>query len=195
MTEQNQQTKNQDQTPKHGVRTPYIEPDPDPIRIYVACLAAYNNGQLHGAWIDVEDEDTIREEVQTILKSSPIADAEEWGIHDHEGFEGAEIGEYTGFARVVELAEFIRNCDGFGGKLLSHFNEDIEDAEKALENYSGEHASLADYAESLTDESTEIPENLRLYIDYEKMGRDMELGGDVFTIETGYKEIHIFWCH
>jgi len=24
---------------------------PDPIRIYVACLAAYNNGHLHGRWI------------------------------------------------------------------------------------------------------------------------------------------------
>ncbi|PHR60965.1 MAG: hypothetical protein COA43_04800 [Robiginitomaculum sp.] len=113
----------------------------------------------------------------------------------HEGFEGAEIGEYTSFSRMVQIAEFIQNCDGFGGKLLSHFNEDIEDAEEALENYSGEYGSLADYAESLTLESTEIPENLRFYIDYEKMGRDMELSGDVFTIETGYKEVHIFWCH
>ncbi len=33
------------------------------------------------------------------------------------------------------------------------------------------------------------------YIDYEKMGRDLELGGDIFTIETGYREVHIFWNH
>ncbi|MCG8381189.1 MAG: antirestriction protein ArdA [Gammaproteobacteria bacterium] len=32
-------------------------------------------------------------------------------------------------------------------------------------------------------------------IDYEKMGRDLELGGDIFTIETGYREVHIFWNH
>lgn len=25
-------------------------------RIYVACLAAYNNGILHGAWIDADQE-------------------------------------------------------------------------------------------------------------------------------------------
>ena len=25
-------------------------------RIYVACLAAYNNGHLHGAWIDAAQE-------------------------------------------------------------------------------------------------------------------------------------------
>ncbi len=32
-------------------------------------------------------------------------------------------------------------------------------------------------------------------IDYEKMGRDMELSGDIFTIETGYREVHTFWSH
>lgn len=26
------------------------------IRIYVACLAAYNNGILHGAWIDADQD-------------------------------------------------------------------------------------------------------------------------------------------
>ena len=28
---------------------------------------------------------------------------------------------------------------------------------------------------------------------YERMGRDMELNGDIFTIKTGYQEVHIFW--
>jgi len=27
----------------------------------------------------------------------------------------------------------------------------------------------------------------------ERMGRNMEMSGDIFTIETGYEEIHIFW--
>ena len=27
----------------------------EPPRIYVACLAAYNNGILHGAWIEATD--------------------------------------------------------------------------------------------------------------------------------------------
>ncbi|MBN4078634.1 antirestriction protein ArdA [Gammaproteobacteria bacterium AH-315-C21] len=30
------------------------------------------------------------------------------------------------------------------------------------------------------------------YIDYERMGRDMEMSGDIFTVETGYKQVHIF---
>ncbi|MEH6810874.1 MAG: antirestriction protein ArdA, partial [Hyphomonas oceanitis] len=28
-------------------------------RIYVACLAAYNNGHLHGAWIEATSPDEV----------------------------------------------------------------------------------------------------------------------------------------
>ena len=63
-----------------------------------------------------------------------------------------------------------------------------------LERYNGEYESLADFAEELTaSPPLEIPETLKYYIDYKSMARDMEMNGDVFTIETGYKEIHVFW--
>lgn len=79
-----------------------------------------------------------------------------------------------------------------GGELLNYF-PDIDEARKAAEeNYCGCYKSLADYAEELIDQ-TQIPESLAYHIDYEKIGRDMELGGDVLTIETGYEEVHIFW--
>ena len=41
-------------------------------RIYVACLAAYNSGHLHGQWIDADQSaDDIQEEVNAMLASSP----------------------------------------------------------------------------------------------------------------------------
>ncbi len=59
------------------------------IRIYVACLAAYNNGKLHGAWIDAtQDIDDIQEQVSQMLDESPEEDAEEYAIHDYEGYDG-----------------------------------------------------------------------------------------------------------
>ena len=65
----------------------------EPVRIYVACLAAYNNGVLHGRWIDAaRGEDHIWEETRAMLAASPIPDAEEWAIHDYEGFESASEG-------------------------------------------------------------------------------------------------------
>lgn len=41
-------------------------------RIYVACLASYNAGRLHGRWIDAADADTMREEIAEILRASPF---------------------------------------------------------------------------------------------------------------------------
>lgn len=164
------------------------------IRIYVADLAAYNAGHLHGVWIDATLElEDIQEQISAMLKSSPVEDAEEYAIHDREGFDGYSVGEYEGIDTLREIALFIEEHPDFGGALLSHFG-DLESAKKAAdEDYSGCHRSLADYAQELTEETTEIPESLRHYIDYEAMARDMQLNGDVFTIETGYQEVHIFW--
>lgn len=49
------------------------------IKIYVACLAAYNNGYLHGAWIDADqDAYDLYADIRTMLDASPVAeDAEE----------------------------------------------------------------------------------------------------------------------
>ena len=80
---------------------------PDQPRIYVACLAAYNNGCLHGRWIDATTPDEIRREVSAMLRASPEPDPEEWAIQDYEGFGGAYLSEYASFETVCELAEFI----------------------------------------------------------------------------------------
>lgn len=167
------------------------------IRIYVACLAAYNEGHLHGRWIDAaQGEAHIWELSQAMLKASPIEAAEEWAIHDYEGFEGAELSEYSSFETVAAIAEFITEHGALGGKLLAHFSGHIADAKTALENYYGQYESLKDYARSLTEETTaKIPEHLKNYIDYTAMGRDMDINGDVFTVETAPSEIHIFGGH
>ncbi|MEL7546090.1 MAG: antirestriction protein ArdA [Pseudomonadota bacterium] len=167
----------------------------DECRIYVACLAAYNNGILHGRWIDAaQGEDHIWNETRAVLKSSPIAEAEEWAIHDYEGFEGASLHEYSSFESVADLAEFVSEHGELGAKLYEHFGERLDEARAAFEDYAGEHKSLADFAEDLTrDCGPEIPEQLQFYIDWTALARDMELNGDVFTIETGFDQIHVFW--
>ena len=167
------------------------------IRIYVADLAAYNNGKLHGVWINATDDlDTIRKQVKKMLAESPEGFAEEYAIHDHEGFGSYVLGEYAGLETAHEIACFIEEYPGFGSELLDHFSGDLEEARTAAEeNYCGCYPSLADFAQELTEETRQIPDSLAYYIDYERMGRDMELNGDVFTLATGYEEIHIFWNH
>ncbi len=165
-------------------------------RIYVACLAAYNSGRLHGAWISVEeDADALREAIQAMLDRSPVPGAEEYAIHDYEDFGGVSVGEAMGLDAVVELASFLRERGTLGALVLEHLDGDIDAAVTALdEQYRGRFASLADCFQELTEETTTIPETLRLYIDYEAMARDARLGGEVFTIETAHDEVHVFWA-
>jgi len=163
-------------------------------RIYVACLAAYNNGYLHGAWIDADqDADEIRDEITAMLARSPIKGAEEYAIHDYEGFEGVTIREYASIEIVARMGTFIAEHGALGAGLLEQFIGDIDQAEAALQDcYHGQFASLADFMEEVTAESITIPEALRYYIDWEAMARDSEMTGEFFTIETARDEVHVF---
>lgn len=163
-------------------------------RIYAACLAAYNNGYLHGVWIDAAQEPgAIYAAVNAMLAVSPIAGAEEWAIHDYEGFGNVRIEEYTSFERVSEIAEFLAENGEIGAALLDRFSGDLDEAREAMEErYLGVYASLADYVQEVTEETTVIPYALRYYIDYQAMARDAELNGDLFAISLAWNEVHIF---
>ena len=165
-------------------------------KIYVADLAAYNNGKLHGVWIDATLElSDILDAVNAMLENSPEEMAEEYAIHDYEGFGSYRVGEYDGLESVHEFACFIEEHGKLGAELLSYFSE-ISEARTAIEeNYAGCHKSLAEFAQELSEDTAQIPESLQYYIDYERMGADMEMSGDIFTIETAHDELHVFWNH
>ena len=171
-----------------------IAPSPDPIRIYVACLAAYNNGHLHGVWINAtQGESHLIEHTRAMLKASPIPNAEEWAIHDYEGFEGANLSEYTAFESVAERAAFIEKHGALGGAILADCDCDLAQAARYLEHYQGEYDSLADYARESTESSgLDIPESLAPYIDYERMGEDLRLSGDITFLRASPNRLHIF---
>jgi antirestriction protein len=163
-------------------------------RIYVACLAAYNNGRLHGRWIDATTPDEIWREVSAMLRASPEPDAEEWAIHDYEGFEGAHLSEYASFETVCDLAEFIGEYGQLAARIHGHYGNDLEQARAAFEDYAGEYRSAADFAEELHNElGTAIPESLSYYIDWQALARDMALNGEIMVLQTGFDEVHVFW--
>jgi antirestriction protein len=82
--------------------------------IYVADLAAYNAGVLHGQWITLSglDADDVHAEIAKILadgtrkfgaKTGGVH--EEFAIHDFEGFGPIRLGEYDSVDSVVAHVE------------------------------------------------------------------------------------------
>ena len=112
---------------------------------------------------------------------------------DYEGFEGLNISEYEGIQSAHDKAVFIEEHGALGGAVASHLGGSLDDAKRALEEgYIGEYRSIEDYAREITEDCHELPAYIENYIDYEAMGRDMEMNGDFFTIELGYRKLHLF---
>jgi antirestriction protein len=174
-------------------------------RIYVASLADYNAGRLHGEWIDVTDPTTMRGEITAMLAASPTAkeegrQAEEWAVHDYEGFDGVRLSETPDLETLCSISEGV---DEHGDAFLTwvghdpNHNTDKTDFEEV---YRGEFASLADYVEDWWDQSgwSESGEGWwhpSRYVDWERMGHDLEMSGDIFTVDAPGGRVWVFDNH
>jgi antirestriction protein len=165
-------------------------------KIYVACLAAYNNGKLHGSWIEANQEASgIYQAIAEMLQASPIPSAEEWAIHDYEGFGSLRLHEWEAIERVAQWANFITEHGELGCALLAHYSGSVDAARDTLaDQYLGCYANVEEYVQEVTEESGIVPEHLAYYINYEAMACDILLNGDVFTITLG-SQVHIFQNH
>ena len=163
------------------------------MKIYVACLKSYNNGILHGKWVDATKEvDEIDSEITTMLKELSFRAAEEWAIHDYDGFGDLRLGEYPSLTSIHKIALFLQEHEELGEKLLNYTGCDIDHAQNLIDdNYLGKYEGIGDYAREMTKSCTEIPHSIEYYIDYDSMGKDMLLD-DLFTLETDYNEVHVF---
>jgi antirestriction protein len=161
-------------------------------RIYVACLASYNAGRLHGAWIDAgQDADDIQAAVSAMLAASPAPDAEEWAIHDSEGL--GRIGEWESFERVAAIGQAIAEAGDDAPALLAWLDDDNDnDPEEFADCYAGCWESLADFAYDINDGNS-LTGRLDHYIDWESVGRDLRLSGDVWTADARDGGVYVYW--
>ena len=171
-------------------------------RIYVASLADYNAGRLHGRWIDAnQPADSIRDEISQMLAESKEPIAEDYAIHDYECFGDLELSENEGIDQVAEAAFQMTEHGPVFASLLNYVGGTscMDEALRYMEEaYCGEYDSLTDYAGQFIDDCYSdslkgLPEFIRYHIDYEGIGRDMEICGDVFTLESEHR-IHVFYA-
>ena len=102
-------------------------------RIYVACLSSYNEGRLHGKWIDCSsDIDEMHGEIQSMLAESKSSFAEEWEIHDVDGI-SSHFVLYNGLDGIAEVMQASENHDGDAiAAYISFFSEwDLKHFEEA----------------------------------------------------------------
>ncbi len=163
-------------------------------RIYVASLSDYNAGVLHGTWIEASQEpDDLHEAVQHMLSRSPTDPrAEEFAVHDFEGFGRCRPGEYESLERISRIAKGITEHGPVFAAWADHVAADDEGLDQFDQAFLGEWPSVESYAYSLLDDIGVIqqleellPEGLAPYvqIDTHSFARDLELSGEVTAIE------------
>ncbi|MFC8428568.1 antirestriction protein ArdA [Streptomyces sp. NPDC057253] len=182
------------------------------LRIYVASLSDYNNGILHGRWIDADqDVDTIHEEIAEMLKESPAARkygdvAEEYAIHDYDGFGEFNLGEYESLAKITTIANAL---DEYPSVVVAHYfteNSHLEPDEILPKIQDGFIATIKEcwgddtkaLAEYLYDEiESELPEKFKSHTQAvaESMAHDYLMGGDYYVKYEGGGTYHILDCH
>jgi antirestriction protein len=178
-----------------------------PPRIYVASLSDYNAGILHGTWLTVDtDADELQQRIDAMLAGSPTTKrygdiAEEWAIHDYEGWGPLHLSEFEPLERLTTLASGIgQHGPAFAAWVDYTGSTDDNLIEQFEDHYQGEFDSLVDYGEQLLDDSgvnlegIELePESFRQYlrIDVEAFVHDLLAGGVMFTIE-GDRGIYVF---
>lgn len=172
-------------------------------RVYAACLAAYNNGRLHGRWIDAtQGADHIRDEIAAMLDHSPEPDAEEYAFHDSEGL--GDLHEFESIDRIAALGEALDNA-AEPGALLAWLDNDAGNDPADFEDYFlGTYDSLADYVEEMFAEyAAEAEKNCRRdgwfhpsrYVDWAAMARDLNANGEVWTHPNGEGGLWVFSNH
>jgi antirestriction protein len=166
-------------------------------RIYVACLAAYNNGRLHGEWIDADQSaDELHEAVARMLALSPEPGAEEWAIHDYEGFGELSLSEWESFEHVSAIAVGIaKHGDAFSAWLSYDESQDATDVQAFEDAYRGEWDSLRAYAENLADDiglydAAEKSGSHYVTVDIDALERDLDI--ELYTAESDHHTIYVF---
>jgi antirestriction protein len=169
-------------------------------RIYVACLAAYNNGLLHGEWIDADQSaDELHEAVARMLAASPQPGAEEWAIDDYEGFGSLRIGEYESLERIAAIAAGIaEHGDAFSAWLSYDESQDVTDMQSFENAYRGEWDSLRAYAEDYADSTGMYDAAERSGLQYVVVDIDMltrDLDTELYTVGSDHHTIYVFNCN
>jgi len=168
-------------------------------RIYVASLTDYNNGYLHGAWIEAaQDPECLEAEIQAMLARSRFPGAEEWAIHDTDEFGPVRLSEWERLQDVSAVAKGLQEHGAPFGHYVNIVGTDLDDAPWFLEAYQGCWQSLDAYAEEVVDElgfeeqlDRCVPDGLRSYvkIDVARFRDELAMELRVISDEDG---VHVF---
>lgn len=175
-------------------------------RIWAGSLADYNNGRLHGVWLDATlDPDQLHDAIQFMLRNGYTPGAEEWGIFDYDEFGGYQVGEYTNLKTVSRIAQGVAEHGAAYAAWVELVGDESEEQltdEAFHDHFDGEYDSLEDYVEYILDETGftaeleralhGLPEDLRHHVEVDIEGIAEEWGQGLHVVEAHGGKVWVF---
>lgn len=171
------------------------------IKIYVANLGKYTEGELVGEWFTLPCD---LKDIRVAIGVAHINEAdhfipyveeddrmyEEWAIHDYEA--PFKIEEYDSIDKLNEIAEAMEDMDEqdieavfalVNDGIATDFDDGVEKLQDVL--FYHECNDMSDVAyQSHEETGTDMDAPLMGYVDWERVGRDMEIEGTFIELEN-----------
>lgn len=166
------------------------------LKIYVTNLKEYNNGKIAGEWINLPCEG-----LEEVLDKISNNGNDELFISDYEtDISNLKINEYEDILQLNEIAEEIDNFSDEEVIALQAYLDQYNDIEQALEEvHQGNYTiyyncdDMSDVANQIINESgllDGVPEEVKMYFDYEAYGRDMDINRTFIQIDNSFVELY-----
>lgn len=163
------------------------------IRVAIEDWGLYNAGVLACKWWDTSDSlEDIQEYYEALREKHNVepyddlelfvADSEDWDFSEHESIEGV--------FETMETLEGLEDYELIPVRLyMENIEDDLESALDAKDDWisTGER-DMSDVAYNFYQETQPeaVDSQLGFYVDWERVGRDMEIEGSYHTDAEGY---------
>lgn len=167
------------------------------LKIFISNLKEYNNGKIIGEWVSLPCEG-----LEEVLNKISNNSNDELFISDYEtDISNLKISEYDDILQLNEIAEEIDNLsDDELIAFQAYLEQYANNMEQALEevrqgNYRIYYNcdNMEDVAYQAVNESgllDGVPEQVKMYFDYEAYGRDMDINRTFIQIDNSFVELY-----
>lgn len=167
------------------------------LKIFISNLKEYNEGQIIGEWVDLPCEG-----LEEVLDKISNNGNDELFISDYEtDISGLKVSEYDNILELNDMTEEIDNFDDEEVIIFqAYLDQYANDIEQALEEVRQGNYTIYENCDNMEDVAYQavnesglldgVPEQVKMYFDYEAYGRDMDINRTFIQIDNSFVELY-----
>lgn len=167
------------------------------LKIFISNLKEYNNGKIIGEWVSLPCED-----IEEVLEKISNSGKDELFISDYEtDINGLKVAEYEDSLQLNEIAEEIEEMRE--DELIAfqvYLEQYANNMEQALEEVRQGNYRIYYNCDNMEDVAYQVvndcglldgvPEEVKIYFDYEAYGRDLDINRTFIQIDNSFVELY-----